>query len=261
MQSVKVKHTPRQAGGWAVTETTNFRLFHALPEETADKVAVLMEATRAMMLRKWFNDDSSSAWAPRCDVYLHPTVKGYMQCPGSPPAASPGHSTIRLDSGRVVSRRIDVRCDEPNMMSAVLPHETTHVVLAGHFGFHQAPRWADEGMAVLSEPRERINLHLRNLPKHRGEKTLFPLGKLMEMKDYPEARLIGPFYAQGVSLVEFLTKMKGAATFTRFVREGLDRGYEASLREHYGYRDYSELESAWQRYVFGESSVAAAEKR
>ena len=46
----------------------------------------------------------------------------------------------------------------------MLPHEATHVVLAGQFGDQPVPRWADEGMAVLTEPRDKIDRHLRNLP-------------------------------------------------------------------------------------------------
>jgi hypothetical protein len=117
-------------------------------------------------------------------------------------------------------------------------------------------------MAVLSEPRERIELHLRNLPVHRREGTLFAVGDLMRMKEYPEARQIGPFYAQGVSLVEFLCKKKDAATFTRFLREGLEGNYETSLQRYYGYHDFAELDSEWRRYAFGEGAVATtSEKR
>jgi tetratricopeptide (TPR) repeat protein len=261
MQKVEVKHTPRLGNGWAIAETTHFRIFHAQSREGAEKAARIAEATRVTMTRKWF-DEAEEPWSPRCDVYLHPTVKGYTQTRGNPPATSPGHSTISLDSGRVVERRIDVRCDEPNMLSAVLPHETTHVVFAGRFGRHHVPRWADEGAAVLSEPRERINLHLDNLPKHRREGTLLGIGQLLRMEQYPEARLVGPFYAQSVSLVEFLCKKKGASTFTRFLRTGLDGGYEEALRRHYGYHSVDELEREWQQYAFGAGAVAATtEKR
>ena len=73
---------------------------------------------------------------------------------------SPGHSSIRTDGPRVLSRRIDLHCgDVPNLLAAVLPHETTHVTLAGQFGDRPVARWADEGMAVLTEPREKVERH------------------------------------------------------------------------------------------------------
>jgi hypothetical protein len=244
----EVKHTPRQASGWAVAETANFRIFHAQSRQRAEKAARIAETTRATMTRKWFGKVRAS-WSPKCDVYLHPTKYGYALSTGAS-TATPGHSTLTLDHGRVVVRRIDVHCDEPHTLTSVLPHEITHVVLAGQLGSRFAPRWADEGMAVLSEPRERINLHLDNLPKHRREGTLFRIGKLVQMEQYPEAKRLGPFYAQSVSLVEFLTKKKGATTFTRFLREGLETDYETALRHHYGYRNLAELDRAWRQYAF-----------
>jgi hypothetical protein len=260
--AVAVKHTPREGKGWALAETANFRVFHAQPQEAAEKAARLLEGTRAAMARKWLGA-ALPDWSPKCDVFLHPTSVGYMRAPGSPPAASPGHSTIQLDGGRVISRRIDVRCDFPHVLTATLPHETTHVVLAGQFGRHNVPRWVDEGVAVLSEPRDRINLHLNNLPAHQRDGALFDVGRLMRMPEYPEARLIGPFYAQSVSLVEFLSGKKGPATFVRFVRDGLDGGgYEAALAKHYGYRSFEELEREWRSQAFATGAVAAvADKR
>src|SRR5262249_8591516 len=203
------------------------------------------------MTRRWFNE-IPGAWSPRCDLYIHPTAAGYASSTKKP-AWSGGHSTVEAppeDASRVHSRRLDVRLDDPNMLTRGLPHEPTHGARAGGFGRHHAPRWADEGMAVLTEPRDRINLHLRNLPMHRQKGELFRIEALMRMKDYPEPQRIGAFYAQSVSLVEFLSQKKGHSTFTRFLREGLDGGYEPALARSYGYRSFAELERDWTEYAF-----------
>ena len=151
----------------------------------------------------------------------------------------------------MISRRIDLHCDDPNLFIGVLPHETTHVVLAGRFGGRMLPHWADEGMAVLSEPRERIELHLRNLPQHRSNGELFPVAELMQMDSYPQGNRIGAFYAESVSLVEFLSKEKGHAVFAQFMRDGMQNGYEAALQKTYGIRGFDDLQQRWQRYAFG----------
>jgi tetratricopeptide (TPR) repeat protein len=258
--TVEVKHTSRQGTGWAKAETEHLLVYHTLSEQEAEKAIRIAEATRRAMTRKWFGE-AAGAWSPRCVVYLHPTVKGYTAATGAA-AYSPGHSTISLDQGRVVQRRVDLRCDDSAMLTATLPHEMTHIVLAGHFGRHLVPRWADEGMAVLSETRERIDLLLGKLSAYRNEGTLFHVGEMMRMEDYPAARRIGPFYAQAVSVVEFLCKKKDAQTFSRFLREGLDGGYEAALERHYGYRGFAELDRDWQQYAFGNAAVTTtAEKR
>jgi hypothetical protein len=126
----------------------------------------------------------------------------------------------------------------------------THAVLAGRFGA-RVPRWADEGMAVLSEPRDRVEAHLRHLPRWREEGRLFSLRRLMDQEEYPDPRDWGSFYAQSVSLVDFLVDAKGAPAFADFLREGLREGYGPALRRHYGWT-WRELERRWHEHAFPE---------
>jgi hypothetical protein len=166
-----------------------------------------------------------------------------------------------MEGSRVISRRIDVHCDDPNMCVGVLPHEVTHVVLAGHFPA-ALPRWADEGMAVLSEPRERIDRHLRNLPMHAEQGQLFHLGQLIMFdQKYPDPQLIGPFYAQSVSLVEYLSQLRGPKVFAQFMAEGMRGHYEPALQKHYGIQSFEDLDAAWHRFAFGEGEPARAAQR
>jgi tetratricopeptide (TPR) repeat protein len=247
--AIPVRHGGRNAQGWYVAETANFRIFHNQPRDVVGRAARVVEETRAAMGRKWFGQ-AGAAWDPRCDVYLHADGKEYSRVTGVP-ANSPGHSRIETDAGRVVSRRIDVRCDNPDVLAAVLPHETTHVVLAGHFGKHQVPRWADEGMAVLTEPRDKLARHRRNLERSREDGQLFDVAELMKLGDYPAPRRISAFYAQSVSLVEFLARERGPEVFARFLREALEDGYEPALRKHYRFRGFADLQARWNRHAFG----------
>jgi hypothetical protein len=252
--SVAVRHVDRQPDGWAVAETANFRVFHNQSRDLAERVAQVAERTRSAMQRKWFGE-ASEDWSPRCDLYLHATAQEYSQARGVP-ANSPGHSEIRTEAGRVIGRCMYLHCDDPNMVTAVLPHETTHVVIAGRFGDFPVPRWADEGLAVLTEPRDKIDRHLRNLPQYRQDRMLFGLRQLMQMNDYPDPRYIGSFYAESVSLVEFLARQKDPQTFTAFLREGLRGGYEPALRRYYGFADFNDLQEHWLHSAFRDQTVA-----
>jgi hypothetical protein len=223
--------------------------------EVAERIIRSAEATRATMTRKWFDDDLGP-WNPRCDIFIYATAQDYAQATGVA-ANSPGHSTMRTEGERVMSRRVDLHCDDPNMMVGVLPHEVTHVVLAGRFGDHVVPRWADEGMAVLSEPRERIERHLRNLPKHRADQHLFGIGQLIQLEAYPDPRYIGPFYAQSVSLVDYLTERSGPRVFAKFLRDGLASGYEPALQRYYGIQTFAQLEQQWMQHTFGATTTAS----
>jgi hypothetical protein len=213
----------------------------------AQRVAEVAEHTRVAMQLKWFS--GTSVWTPKCDLYLHADGKQYSQATGQ--YNSPGHSSVRIENARVIVRRIDLHCDDANMISAVLPHETTHVVLAGEFGGQFVPRWADEGMAVLTEPRQKVERHLDNLKQCRQEGRLFHLQELVQMENYPEnPSFIGAFYAQSVSLVDFLSSLRGPQEFTLFLREGLRYGYERSLQRHYDLQNFADLERRWEQHAF-----------
>jgi tetratricopeptide (TPR) repeat protein len=253
--AIEVRHIPAQEGTWAAVETANFRILHLQSREFAEQIARSAEATRATMMVKWFGEDTG-VWKPRCDIFLYATAQDYSQATAAP-TNSPGHSTIRRDRDRIISRRIDLHCDDPNMTVGVLPHEITHTVIAGHFGAHDVPRWADEGMAVLSEPRERIERHLRNLPQHRADRHLFETGQLMNLENYPEARYVGSFYAQSVSLVEFLSDRAGPRVFAKFLRDGLASGYEVALQKYYGFQSFGDLEQQWVQHTFTSTTASS----
>jgi hypothetical protein len=262
-EAVAVRHLGANAQGWEVAETSNFRIFHKQSRDLVEKAARIAERTRTAMYRKWFGQ-APAAWSPRCDLFLHATAQDYSRVTGQH-TGSPGHSRIETESGtgRVVSRRMDMHCDNPNMLEAVLPHETTHAVLAGQFGNQQVPRWADEGMAVLTEPADKVDMHRKNLARCSRDGQLLTVRQLMQLNDYPSPRQIGAFYAESVSLVDYLTQQHGPVVFARFVRDGLREGYEPALRRHYGYRDFAELQVRWEQQALaglGDGSTSLAER-
>lgn len=246
---IAIRHLERRESGWDVAETEHFRVYHVGDRGVARKVAVAAEQARATARRKWFADDCLD-WDQRGEVLIYPTGRDYSEATGAT-TRSPGHSEIRADGSRVILRRIHVHADEPGMIEAVLPHEVTHAVLAGQFGDQPVPRWADEGMAVLVEPQECIDRHLRALARQRDQGLLFSARELICLKDYPEPRRMAAFYAQSVSLAEFLTESKDSRTVARFVRDGLRDGYETALRRYYGW-SFNELDRRWQKHAFCE---------
>ena len=257
---VQVKHTPRQPGGtWATVESASFRVFHNEKPEYAERVIRLAELTRSATQQKWFGK-VEAPWSPRCDIFLHHTAEDYSRATSTQasqfPVSSPGHSLIHRVKGgsRIILRRIELHADQFDLLVGVLPHETTHQVLAGRFGPYDLPRWADEGMAILTESREHVERHLRNLPTHRRANQLFSMRQLLGIDDWPPADRIGPFYAESVSVVGYLCEQRGPQTFARFLADGLSGGYEAALRKHYGLRSFDDLDLRWQARTFSEGT-------
>jgi hypothetical protein len=244
---ITIRHSAATADGWSVAETTNFRLWHRASRAVAEQVLTNAERTRTAVFQKWFAEDGGR-WAPRCEVCLYPSGCAYQEATGLPQAV-PGTSQTRHDSGRIVSRRIDLRGDRAGALETVLPHEVAHVVLADRFDGLPVPCWANEGIAVLTEPGEQHTRHLRNLPRHRDEGRLFGVRALVELSTYPERHLTGTFYAQSVSLVQFLAAEKGPTTLTAFLRDARRSGLAPALQRHYGL-DFEQLERRWRRHAF-----------
>ncbi|QDU64116.1 hypothetical protein Pan216_50050 [Planctomycetes bacterium Pan216] len=243
-----MRHLPTAHGQWSVIETANFRIHHrdrALGEE----VARLAEAARKMSHEMWFGSPPQRDWTPRCDVFLYPTAQEYTQVTGVP-AQSPGHSKVLNENGRIRSRRLELRCDDPNMKLAILPHEITHVVLAGKFGAHDVPRWADEGMAVLTEPRDKQDAHLGNLYRCQTTGRRFSCSQMFTMREYPPGPQMRDFYAHSVGICRYLVEMGGAEKLPLFINTALqNNNYELALRQVYGINGVTDLESKFGQYV------------
>ena len=230
---------------WKVWDTANFRILHT-DDALADKVARVAETTRDEQTKRWAAP-VSSAWTPRCDIYLYPSASFFHQITGQP-EESPGFSTMGINSGRIVARRINLRADNPKLLAAILPHEVTHVLLADLFPSEQIPRWADEGMAVLSEPMTEQHLRAAELEEPLQSGRLFRLQDLMIM-DYPDGRHWGLYYAQSVSLTHFLVSQGTPAQFVRFVRDSQRNGVETELKRTYHIQGFDDLDKRWRAHA------------
>ena len=247
-----VQHYAKNPQGWFVAETPRFRIYHNQPRELVDKAAQIAERTALTMARKWLGKDQVD-WSAKCEIVLHAASADYTKMTGVSSTA-PGHAQIESDSttGRVISRRLHLRCDHPEMLTVTLPHETTHVVLAGHCEPHAIPRWADEGIASLSEPAEKVEKYRRAAGRLAANGQLFSLRDLLNLNDYPERRRIDAFYVQSVMLVEYLATLRGPTTLPEFLKDALRTNYEAALQKHYS-MDLNDLQTRWEQRYLSES--------
>ena len=239
-----IRHRDADADGWSIAETRNFRILHYHSRTLAEKVACAAEQARTTALSRWFKEPGEDS-GPRCDLYLYTIPADFSRYTGVPETV-PGVATTRCDSGRVLSRRIDLFTSAEHSVEAILPHEVTHTVLASSFTESPLSIWANEGMAVLAEPRSKIDLHLDKLPQYRQEDQLYSVRQLLYLCIPILVPL--PFYAQSVSLVEFLVS-ENTPDRDPFLCERAARRLRESLQRHYGW-DFKELESRWRKHAF-----------
>jgi hypothetical protein len=245
---VSIRHVERGANGWAVAESPNFRVHHVQKRDLAEQVARAAEAARAAAFERWSGPPRGD-WKPGCNVYLYATAADYAKATNKS-ASSPGHATYKAEGGAVTARRLDVRADEPNLLAGVVPHEATHLVLGDLFAEVPLPRWADEGMAVLSEPRGRIDRYLQTLNACRQRGQLLPLEKLLAKADYPDAASVTVFFVESVSVVDYLVGVNGPRAFVEFMRDTQRGNVDAALKKHYQCANVAELQARWLRNLY-----------
>jgi hypothetical protein len=240
---------------WRLHETPNFRIYHCDPA-LAQRAAEVAESVRASQAKRWASPAARTPWRPRCDLYLYPTSKAYARATGQP-EVSPGISTMSNNGARILSRRMNLRADNPQLLTTVLPHEVTHIVLADLFLVQQIPRWADEGIAVLAEPLREQQLRAADLQGPLESGQVFDLAKLMAM-DYPETKDWTLYYAQSVSLTRYLVEQGPPERFIQFVRDSQRIGPDAALKDVYQIAGLPELSQRWMAYARNQVAVSTA---
>ena len=132
------------------------------------------------------------------------------------------------------------------------------MVLADLFTSQQIPRWADEGMAVLSEPSSEQILRAKDLHLPLKSGRLFKMADLMVM-DYPDGEHWGLYYAQSVSLTKFLVERGTPQQFVQFLSTSQRNGLEVELQRSYGFKNYQDLQDQWLTQArTGPSTMTAA---
>ena len=232
-----------RSGQWSICETANFRIC-TLPGADEPQLAEVCESLRKHLQLTWFGK-TQAVWSPRCDIVLYRNVSEYRHNLGPGSENSSGCASINLKEGRVASRRIELRADAADWLSAALPHELTHVIAADRFSRKQLPRWADEGMAILAEPEAKQARRMRGVEQSAAANRLFRAGDLFAVRDYPAADDRDAFYGQSASLVGFLIERESPQAFLNFVERGMDVGYGRALQEIYKIESTAHLQAMW----------------
>lgn len=242
---------PPQAActGSEYKQSANFCTYFQ-PMAYAEQLASRAECLRENQYRRLAGFFPSSVWNPRCKLNVIANL------------GRSGASTIRYtDPSGVEYRQIDINLTNNGVKFEVLQHEVTHNVLAGLVG-KPAPRWADEGLAVLAEEggfrRSWDALKLRKATRNNG----LELREVIFADQYPED-VVG-FYAVSAVLTNyFISEVGGGGDagrrkFMDFVLYYLTalrspdmktRAYESALWEIYRVRSLPDALSAFGSYM------------
>ena len=231
-----------------VAETSSFRVHCCSTAERIKELAISCERLKSHCQATW-SGDASKAWDAKCEVVVHATMAAYCGAMGPGSERTSGCSTIQLEKGRVLLRRIDLCGSAEGCFTDSLPHELTHVVLADQFTDRRIPQWADEGIAMLAESPDKLQRRLNELQGVVAMNRTMGLHELMKLDQGPPVASRDAFYGQSVTVTGVLLERGTPEQLLRFVKAGQRHGYEQALREIYAIESWTELESEWQNFA------------
>jgi len=246
--SCRLERLSREAEGlgrsWQVEESESFRVLHFESErELAPRLTRLAERSRAAQLRRWLG--AIAPWQPRCEVYLYPTRRLLAELgDGSAKAGSAAAAPARLARGRLLSRRLNLGADDPELLANTLPHEISHIIVSELLAPERVPLWAHEGLAMQEESRQAQRSYQARAAGAVADGRAFPVKALMAATRYPDPPHVHTFYAQSFSLTRHLLARQSPSVFLAFLRDHARSGAEAALRRHFGI-GFVELQTAW----------------
>ncbi len=239
----------RFSGGWRIAESRNFRCWCQLSDDDARRLAESCEAWRTRLRTTWNPATDNVHWAIKCEIFVHPNREAYNLALGRSGDTSVGSTIMNFDQGVTVRRRIDVRADVSDWSNAALPHEMTHVVLGERFQGQSLPRWADEGIAMLSESADKHRERLENLQKLLAANTTCPIADVLSYTRLPAPHLRDAYYGQSLALTSLLIQKSSPAKFADFIEESRTSGIESALQSHYAIHDIASLQRVWNEWT------------
>jgi len=193
-------------------------------------------------------------WENRVMIIVYSDQTEFVQATGLP-AWSRGGAT--RDANLFNRKEIVTYKQEDGFLEGVLPHEISHLILRDFMGSgRNIPMWFDEGIAQLHEKgkREQAQEIMRS---RTAEGKYVPMNLLflqdVRLESDPEKASL--FYAQSVSVIDFMLRKFGSRDFSRLCREmKAGKGFEDAFHVAFvsKIKSIDELEKKWLSYLKNE---------
>lgn len=184
-------------------------------------------------------------WDNRAKIYIYDDAAAYQSSTGRP----------HWSFGSAIAKQkiIHTFPNEIGFFDRTLPHEMGHIIFREFVGFDNPciPLWLDEGVASY---QENINLSgVKDVVKEALEKgTFLDMPKLTDFKpkSSTDPETVKIFYAQAISIVDYLIKEFAEDAFVYFCKNLRDKkDFLKALDAAYHFKNIQELDRAWQEYL------------
>lgn len=186
-------------------------------------------------------------WDDRVQIFLFATQQSFSTSTGQP-VWSTGYAD--RDSRFFKSKTIVTFVQEKEFGDSTLPHEISHLILYDFIPNSQLiPFWFDEGVAQMQEKDKLAMVDgIMKTMVRRNQHIPFSQFLMLDIRKEKDARKAQIFYAQSLSVVEYLVAKFGVDAFGRLCRQLRDgKDFTQALLATYSgiFSDVNDLERKW----------------
>jgi hypothetical protein len=234
------------ADTWNITKSTHFIVYYKnAPDRFLDELIDKAENYYDKIADNLgFRRFDFWLWDNRAKIYIYDNAKDYQVATGEPSWSSgcayPGQKMIQSFPYA------------KDFFETTLPHEMGHIIFREFVGFNNpaVPVWLDEGVASYQQD---LRFSAAGIIKDALENNrIIPLTKLsgISLHSTTNTATVDLFYAQAVSVVDFLINEFGQDRFVLFCQTLRDKkNLDKALIAAYSFENIEELDKAWKRYI------------
>ncbi len=172
-------------------------------------------------------------WGDRVKIFLFSDHQAFLDQTRLPEWSRAGAFHAKDSDQRIIVSY----SNQPRFFSEVLPHEIAHLVLKDFVGLNRAlPCWFSEGVAQLAE-QDKVSKADTIMRISARLNAFFPFDILAsyDVVNEKDEQRVALFYAQSVSMVDFLIRRFGSEKFALWCRQiASGRGFDEAFRIAYG---------------------------
>jgi hypothetical protein len=192
------------------------------------------------------------SWEDRVKIFIYPDKDSFIRATGQPQWSKGGSAA---NHPQIQSRAIISYDQQQDFVYNVLPHEIAHLTLKDFVQGKPLPVWFEEGVAQLLE-RDKVRFVQAYMKRQVQRKDFIAINRLnrYDIRLEPDPERVQVFYAQSLSIIDFLIQSYGSLRFgklCRRLREGT--AFEEAITSVYKPEITSLilLEKKWLSYVNG----------
>jgi len=190
-------------------------------------------------------------WDDRARIIIFSDQETFSQRTGVP-SWSRGFAV--RDQNFFQTRTMVAYKQEVDFLDGVLPHEITHLII-GDLMHSQVslPLWFEEGVAQYQEKNKKKQAdYVMRQAVRRGQYLAFDKMFVTDIRHAQDPIQTAFYYAQSVSIIEFLITKHGSKKFGQLITRLKEReSFEQALLKTYltAFRSINELEKKWLSYI------------